>query len=157
TLKYVKSVLVPIPPVRAKTSSAESPFHGKCNVRIMGVRVWLTFADESAYQGEITIDLTHSGPEQIVSQNDDLFSFVHEPIRKTFQYIAATKGIKQEPIFGSLAKDGMYGLVGPFTRWRIQVNPTQNVGLDISTITGATLVFRGASYDFTNETLARNR
>src|SRR6476646_5993235 len=64
TLTLCRSVMVSIPPVRSWTTSDDNPFYGLTDVRITGVRVWLTFADGATYQGDVQIELTHSGPEQ---------------------------------------------------------------------------------------------
>ena len=64
TLTLCRSVMVSIPPVRSWTTSDDNPFYGLTHVRITGVRVWLTFADGATYQGDVQIELTHSGPEQ---------------------------------------------------------------------------------------------
>ena len=156
TLTLCRSVMVSIPPVRSWTTSDDNPFYGLTDVRITGVRVWLTFADGATYQGDVQIELTHSGPEQIVSPNDELFNFMHEPIHKTFRYNIGTKKVTTAPSFGSFKQGEKYGLVGPFTKWRIQVLASENTNLDISTVTGVTMQFSGGHRSF-SKTLSADR
>jgi hypothetical protein len=109
-------------------------FAGMANVRIQSVRAWITGLTFSGDDKSVSINMTHTGKEQIVSTGRDVFAFVHEPVNKLFIYNTETQEIMEEANFGvEQTKDGAstnYAALGPFTTWHIAIDPDTNYAFD---------------------------
>jgi hypothetical protein len=117
----------------------------------MLVRVWIDGAKTS--NGTLQVHITHTGRETLCDTSGNTYRFTHEPITKLFRYALATKTITEEANFGcaqttSTGTTEIYAAIGPFTTWQIQVKAEENVGLDLSGVTGVQLEFHGTNLAF---------
>lgn len=146
TLRTEGLLLFQIEPVRPDTTKDESPFAGWANIRLRRVRAWLDGATTS--DGEIMVDITHLGGEQVVDTSGTTFTFSHDPIDIGFKY--RLDGTLPPLEDGDIASrdDNRFAPVGPFAWWQIAVNPAYNKDLDLSGLTGVRLEFFGSNYIF---------
>jgi len=140
--------------VRQTTSKADSVFAAMANVRVNSVRVWIDGA--TASDGDITVSITHTGKEEIVAPNGNMYSFAHSPVTKLFKYHTnydtGQRTIQEEANFGLLQQIGdgqqIYAAIGPFTSWFIQVRTQNHVKLNLRKTTAVQIEFSGSNYAF---------
>ncbi|MFC4778058.1 hypothetical protein ACFO9Q_14750 [Paenibacillus sp. GCM10023252] len=127
-------------------------FAGMANVRVQNVRVWMTGIHPAAADDTVTIRITHTGKEQMVSSAQDVYTFKHEPVNKIFIYHTKTQEIMEEANFGVEQSDGgttnEYAALGPFTTWHISIDPDDNPGIDLSSVSQIQIEFHGTNYAF---------
>jgi hypothetical protein len=150
-LGLTNQLMVTLPVVTPATTAAASPFAGMADVRVMLVRVWIDGAKTS--NGALQVHVTHTGRETLCDTSGNPYRFTHEPIAKLFRYTIATGEIIEEANFGcaqtsSTGTTELYAAVGPFTTWQIQVKSADNIGLDLSDVTGVRLEFHGTNLAF---------
>lgn len=146
TFRTTGHLMVRIPPAMKETS--EGPFLNMANVRVTHVRAYIKGAKTTS--GMINLTITHTGSEQIISPDNKLFRFEHASISKTFKYAIATEQIELDATFQFTDSndDKNLALVGPYTFWRITVDPNHNEGLDLLQVTEVELDFRGISWGY---------
>ena len=136
--------------VHKSTTKADSPFAGMANVRVSLVRAWIDGAATS--DGKLTVTVTQSGQEQIVSTGNQAFTFEHKPISKLFTYDLTSLTVIEEANFGLSQSIGstsqVYAAIGPFGAWQITVDAKYNQDLDLSGVTAVRLEFHGTNYAF---------
>lgn len=149
-LKRFNILHINLDPVRAATSKTESPFAGFANIRLLKVRVWLEGVTTS--DNTVQVNITHGGKEKIVSANDTLFSFEHEPRAALFKYNNQSNEIQEDGDIGwaqsSNDDDTVYAMLGPFADWTVEIKDNCNLDLDLSGLTSVRLEFHGTNYAF---------
>ncbi|MBF0423138.1 MAG: hypothetical protein HQL73_09105 [Magnetococcales bacterium] len=150
--RQLNQLMLPIVAATSDSSGSSNIFAGMANVRILQIRVWVPGAKVD--NDRLQVRITHTGNEQIVATSGEVFRFSHEPVNKLFIYAPSTLRVIEEANFGveqSLASGGSattYAALGPFTSWHVTVDPKDNVGLDLSGVTGVQLEFHGTNYAF---------
>jgi hypothetical protein len=142
-------VTVPVPLADRHARLKDNPFADMANVRLLVVRVWVDGATSA--DGNITLDITHTGSEKIVNRDGLIFSFSHDTKDAQFRYSLADNSIQLDGQIGKVTFAGSntpewkstYALVGPFTYWQIEARDQANDELDLSNVTGVRMEFRG--------------
>ena len=141
--------IIKIPPTFRATTAEQSPFYGKCNVRLHTVRFFAKGLTTNAKT--VLVMLTHLGEDTIVDRNDQAHVWVHEQIKLQFQYQLSDMAFDVpggvDGRIGEKTQD-KYALVGPFASWLIEVNPSYNTGVNIKGVTDAWLEFGGVFESF---------
>lgn len=132
--RQVHSVSLSIPTV-FPTSVTDSYLSNMSDIRLTNVRAWLdglrVVGTDSDAARLFTIDIVHTGHEQIVDPSGKPFSFTHAPVDKVFSYYSDKlpddpEVFPQKAIFSDkdIKKDGdqpTYALIGPFTAWEVRL------------------------------------
>lgn len=143
---YETMVRIPI----AKQGSDEvNPFAGLANVRITKVRCYLhgAKAKPNGHIDEILLHITHTGQEQIVSLDREVYTFQHDKRKVPFKYDLKRSTIRIDGDFKALpGEKEVYALYGPYTTWKIEVEPEYRAFIDLSEVTAITLEFHGTCY-----------
>ncbi|PRQ08101.1 hypothetical protein [Enhygromyxa salina] len=137
---------VNVRPATPTTSSDESSFAGLANVRLTEVRAWILGAVTAT--GRLHVTLESDGAEVIVDRHGRPRSFRHAWDRVAFVYRLADDTIEIDGTIGSVSQRTRYASIGPFTRWRLKVEPHLNAGLDLSQVRLIELDFWGACHAF---------
>ncbi|HCC08359.1 MAG TPA: hypothetical protein DEP72_09415 [Clostridiales bacterium] len=153
--KENKVIMFNIPvalPSKLKTENsfaeASNPFAGACNIRLNNVRVWIKGAKAS--NDMLQVNICHTGKEQIVDANGNVFSFSHDPKYTMFKYYLSNNKIFQDGGIGwqDSESKSTYALVGPFTYWKIKIYDTPDDLVDLSEVTEVKIEFHGTNYPF---------
>ena len=140
-----------LPAALRNTPEANSPFYSKTNVRLRKARPWVTGATVAANpagKSVLTVEIIHGGDEDIVDPNNKVSHFSHEPIVKNFQFDTKTRVISQDADFDQPGHETHYAAPGPFTKWKVRIDPDYNTGLDMSGLESLTIEFCGTNYAF---------
>lgn len=141
-------------PPRAKTPESDSPFYGLSDVRISTVRCWvdgITWGATSTGPGgpNLRVDLLHSGRDTLISPDDQILVFTHDPVHAWMLYDSTRSGDPDGIVSdGTIAQVADDAIIGPFARWEVEVSKQYNTGVDWSGITKVTLEFLGQSRSF---------
>jgi hypothetical protein len=137
-------------PARKKDDSA-NPFNGLGDVRIWKVRPWVVGAKVRApkvggakTKHLLRVDLTHGGRERIVDPHTDHVHVIHhEPVHIHFQYdlskpVGSGEAVTMESLScqdaDGVAQNVDAALVGPFTKWEVDIRKYNDPNLDTSGI-----------------------
>lgn len=138
------------------------------NVRLHQVRFWITNAATRADDTDrqlLSVNLTHTGAEQIVSSSDVSFEFTHAPVDISFAFdcrgVSSIKMTKASLIHGTQSIENDYkgatpatssstAPLGPYTIWKITIKELENPGLDLSRVDAMYFEFCGRSKPFQN-------
>lgn len=150
-LRTKRSATIGIMHPRKDTGTADSPFSGMADVRITKIRAWVhgaTLTSPNPSKPAIRVDLTHTGRETIMLPDDSVHVVTHPPVRQTFEYAVDKPddptGIVTDGELFDLATPEPATLIGPFTRWRVEISETYNdASLDISQIDQVVFEFFG--------------
>ncbi|KAG9571059.1 hypothetical protein KCU71_g713, partial [Aureobasidium melanogenum] len=149
--------------VTRATTSEQSPFAGRSNVRISQVRAWLPGITSKSGRRQLTVELVHEGNEAITDPDDVVFSFNHAPIHLAFEYdwrrVRSFAEMRQEAATARqvLPSDSSSGnanvrvqaAFGPFSTWRITLRESINGELELGdNVEEAYLEFCGSSFPF---------
>lgn len=123
---------IPIPVVPSK---GPNRFGSMVDIRLTKVRFYLEGAHTD--NGYLDMTLKHQGMETILNKQHERFDFEHAPLVFKFKY-----NMNDPSHMGDNTTDGNissvvaddYAKVGPFTRWKIQILPDNNGGLDLSCV-----------------------
>ncbi len=142
--------MLDVAPATPSTTRTESPFADMANVRVNKVRAWVDGAKTT--NGTLRLRITHTGRETIVNTTGESYAFDHSPVDKLFEFDIATGEVLLEADFGventSSGSSNTYAALGPFTSWYVQAKADDNIGLDLSEVTGLRLEFHGTSFAF---------
>ena len=138
-----------------------------CNVRLSKVCLWLLGAKATK---DLVIHIEHRGKEDIWDPYGNKHAFMHDYVNFDFRYEPSS--VKQlsdcedarganDPHFLKATYDGMtevssskdpaiLAAFGPFTCWTFTIKSKENQGLDLSTVTGAFIEFRGYYHSLDN-------
>lgn len=150
SLKLSNKFEFEIPPVYSNTNINQSPFAGKANIRLTGIRLLIMGAKTS--DNNLTVSIKHTGEEVIIDQQSKNFSFKHKPKLLNFEYDTRKKlneidrGTLGWAIDSSSTKT--YSLIGPFAKWQVEVKDNLNRDLDLSDVKEIIVEFSGTSYPF---------
>jgi hypothetical protein len=146
------------------------PFHGKADVRLTQVRVFLPGLP--CADPPLTVKITHGGREYVQNPNTEILAFQHKPRGFTFAYTPPPDStpllneeygwVTSKALTAGGSEDGSLGLavektalsdcgytpLGPFTKWTIDVPGEDNPGLDRSKIERIVLDFHGYHHEF---------
>ncbi|XHG04064.1 hypothetical protein AWENTII_007345 [Aspergillus wentii] len=114
----------------------------------------------------LMVKIAHSGNETLESTEGQGLEFSHDTVNIQFEYNTANvhtpddfstsvvfgmQGLENDwsggdtpPIASTFAATGPF----PFTRWRFTIRESENVGLDMGSVTAANVEFRGANRPF---------
>lgn len=143
TFKLLGQCMVKVPVATRKTTKRDNPFAAMADVRVGIARAWIDGAKTS--DGELTVQLTHTGSEAIANQSGDVFNFTHDPVTKDFKYRTANAEVLEDGTFSIQQHSTPYAALGPFTTWHVVVDKNANADLDLSEVTGIRLEFHGTS------------
>lgn len=140
---------------------------GRADVRINQVRLWLLGVQvnpDSAHRKRLLVKISHVGNETLENTERERFEFAHDAVNIQFEYdTAKVQGVDD---FSSKFVFGKQGLednwsggdsrptastiaaAGPFTEWRFAIRESENLGLDMGSVTAAYVEFRGANRPF---------
>ncbi|WP_437313021.1 hypothetical protein [Sorangium sp. So ce385] len=141
-------LLLSIPAAYKNSLKQDNPFADFANVRVTKVRLWADGVTTS--DGQLHIRITHTGNETVVSQHNQGYRFSHDPVTLLFIYGLADKTPIEDGDFNyqPAGTQQSYALLGPFTWWQIEIPEENNVGLDLSGLTSATLELHITNYTF---------
>lgn len=137
-------MFIKIPPVRKDTTLSQSPFVGMCNIRLDDYNVWINGVKTS--DDKLRVNITHTGDESIVDQSNTLYNFSHSPCTKLLTYNLQTNESLSSAF--EIDQEADYAQIGPFTSWHINVNSSENNGLDMSGVNSVEIEFMGTFYSF---------
>ncbi|KAF3040477.1 hypothetical protein E8E12_005139 [Didymella heteroderae] len=138
----------------------------QANVRLHQVRFWITNAATRADDTDrqlLSVNLTHTGTERIVSSSGTSFKFTHAPVDIGFAFdcrgVTSIKATKASLIHGTQSIEGDYkgatpatansvAPLGPYTIWKITIKEQENPGLDLSRADAMYFEFCGRSKPF---------
>ncbi len=135
--------------------------HNQSNIRITQVRVWLDGVKiqnrkDEAKESFVEITVTHLGTDSFTTPNNELLTFKHETVNKTFTYNYITKDIDHQADFGIInnSSEQKFALLGPFTNWLIKVNGIKPIkiieilkALDLGIVEeGSKVIIEGENY-----------
>lgn len=136
--------VVPVTWESFERRNCDNPFTGMYDVRVSGVKVFLEGLYFAGENRRVRMTITQMGEERCMDQNGVWHSFSHEPCSTMFEYDAESG---REIIDGSLEgkETGTWeehrALVGPFARWRIQIERTANKKMDALELKGGRMEF----------------
>jgi hypothetical protein len=142
-----------LPAVRKSTSIEDSPFAGKCLVRLTKVRAFVKGATTG--DSRFSVRIVHGGTHEFVDPADEPIELTSSSVPRDFSYeTKESQGRTINVIYtdgdiGEPKKKGReYGLVSPFTTWRIVLDKSLNRNLDVSKLSAVDLEFRGQFFPF---------
>lgn len=144
-LKRGKQTIWNIAVAKPEKSLQESPFAGKCNMRLTRVRFFAPGAKTTS--GVLEGNLDQLGSEDMNNQDAEEFHFSHAIVGCLFVYNLATGS---PTIDGNIGEESekLFANVGPFSLWRITTSENLNPGLDLSAVTDSYLEFDGTFQAF---------
>ena len=136
-LRTNKRLTIRLAPAFPTSGIEETPFTGMADVRIKRARVWIKGAKTN--DKELSVYLTHSGLEKIIDRKGKAIEFIHSEVQTRLRYNYDTRDIREG---GDIRLPGSkYAAVGPFSEWRIVVDPGENRGLDLTAVSEIRLKF----------------
>jgi len=123
-------------PALSHDDLAHTSFARRCRVRLSAVSCVAEGAKTK--DGVLHIELTHTGTDAFVTEDDMVLRFVHEPVALTYEYAEGKVSTG-----GQL--DRQHQTIGPFTTWSLSFPPEANSGLNLSKLTKLTIGFTGTS------------
>ena len=145
-----------------------SPFGpGRADVRINQVRLWLLGVKveaDIAGRKPLMVKIAHTGNETLESTEGQGLEFSHDTVNIQFEYNTANvhtpDDFSTSAVFGRQELENnwiggdtkptasTFAAIGPFTGWRFSIRESENVGLDMGSVTAAYVEFRGANRPF---------
>lgn len=136
------SLDVTIPLAEPNTTIAQNPFAGLTDIRVTKARPWIDGATVS--NDSLMVTITHTGGETIVTRTGTPFFFQHDQVVTGFRYRPSNAAIQMDAdITVAAAEQTQFGLLGPFTTWRVEAKTENNAGLDLSGVTKLEIEFAG--------------
>ncbi|OAP55689.1 hypothetical protein AYL99_09841 [Fonsecaea erecta] len=149
-------------------NASDPYFPGMYNIRLSQVRVWIigpSLTPDPLGRQLLTVEIQHIGNEQIVSPEREIYTFVHDAVSFQFKYdvsrvktkadctdqVIFDKEVIEAGDFTSKTPDTdlttALAPLGPFTMWRIIVDPAENPGLVMNTGNVSTVMmeFQGSN------------
>lgn len=131
TFKKSNVAILSVSEVRETTNDSDSPLAKLSDIRIKNVRAWLRGAkikeNLKVIDALLKVNITHTGKETIVSQENQVFQFYHDPLSKEFIYYSNSKEIFSDTNFGGNIENNEYAMIGPFTTWRIELDTSYSI------------------------------
>ncbi|KAB8200201.1 kinase-like domain-containing protein [Aspergillus parasiticus] len=140
---------------------------GRADVRINQVRLWLLGVEvkaDNAGRKQLMVKIAHSGNETLENTDRQVLGFSHDAVNIQFEYntakVQTSDDFKTDVVFGKQGLENdwsggdskptasTFAAIGPFTEWRFSIRESENVGLDMRSVTAAYVEFRGANRPF---------
>ncbi|KAF7629508.1 serine protein kinase [Aspergillus flavus] len=140
---------------------------GRADVRINQVRLWLLGVEvkaDNAGRKQLMVKIAHSGNETLENTDRQALGFSHDAVNIQFEYntakVQTSDDFKTDVVFGKQGLENdwsggdskptasTFAAIGPFTEWRFSIRESENVGLDMRSVTAAYVEFRGANRPF---------
>ena len=143
----------------------QNTFQARIDIRLSQIRLWLIGADvapEPAGRKLLSVQLIHSGDDDIQDERGTEHKFSHDPVAIRFDYDAgkvataddavsrhvfSRQQIQDDHYIGDNVTKSSIAALGPYTTWRVRVLESANRGLDLRGLREAYLEFRGTSRD----------
>lgn len=143
----------------------QNTFQARIDIRLSQIRLWLIGADvapEPTGRKLLSIQLIHSGDDDIQDERGIEHKFSHDPVAIRFDYDAgkvasaddalsrhvfSRQQIQDDHYIGDSVTKSSIAALGPYTTWRVRVLESANRGLDLRGLKEAYLEFRGTSRD----------
>ncbi|KAB8277168.1 kinase-like domain-containing protein [Aspergillus minisclerotigenes] len=139
----------------------------RADVRINQVRLWLLGVEvkaDNAGRKQLMVKIAHSGNETLENTDRQALGFSHDAVNIQFEYntakVQTSDDFKTDVVFGKQGLENdwsggdskptasTFAAIGPFTEWRFSIRESENVGLDMRSVTAAYVEFRGANRPF---------
>ncbi|UXI65797.1 hypothetical protein [Tahibacter amnicola] len=151
-LRANKRVIVHLTPAFSESAIVDNPFAGLADCRVTRARAWLVGATTT--DKKIALYLTHTGLDTIVDRKSKALDFIHREVPTRLVY----KTDEPKKIEGGDIRlpGSKYAAVGPFTDWRVSIDPNENRGLDLSGLTEIRLEFHVTHRVFEGKVMVGN-
>lgn len=145
------------------TTNDQKTFPGWIDIRLSQIHLWLLGADvapDPAGRKLLSVQLIHSGEDDIQDGKGDHHRFSHDPVTIQFEYDArhvdtiahavskhvfSKQQIQDDHYIGDSATKSSIAALGPFTTWRVRLRESANQGLNLQGLREAYFEFRGTS------------
>jgi hypothetical protein len=143
---------------------------GRADVRINQVRLWLLGVKveaDNVGRKPLMVKIAHGGNEILENTAREALEFSHDAVTIQFQYNTANvhteEDFNTDFVFGRQALENdwsggdtkptasTFAAIGPFTGWRFSIRESENIGLDMGSVTAAYVEFQGANRPFSGD------